>query len=89
MTPYSSVNKMAAVPKQGASAPWCAAKVVASVEGLCALGVWCRVCSVSRNFVMEKQCLEDSLVKGLYSYVTTCSLPLCGILCNNGPLHKE
>ena len=31
-----------------------AAKADASVEGLRALGVWCRVCSVSRTFVMEK-----------------------------------
>ena len=37
-----------AVPKLGA------AKVIASVAGLRALGVWCVVCSVSRNFVMEK-----------------------------------
>ena len=36
-----------------------AAKVVAFVVGLRTLGVWSRVCSVSRNFIMENYCLED------------------------------
>ena len=49
-----------------------AAKVVASVVGLRALGVWCGVCSVSRNFVMEKECLEDLLVNGLHNYMSQC-----------------
>ena len=36
-----------------------AAKVVVFVVGLRTLGVWCQVCSVSQNCIMEKYCLED------------------------------
>ena len=42
-----------------------AAKVVTFVVDLRARGVWCRVCSIPRNFIMEKYCLEDLLVKRL------------------------
>jgi len=50
------------------------AKVVAFVAGHRALGVWCRVRSVLRNFIMEKYCLEELLVNSLRSHTSQSGL---------------
>jgi len=52
------------IPKLGA------AKVVTFVAGLHALGVWCRVRSVPRNFIMEKYCLEELLANRIRSHAS-------------------
>ena len=46
------------------------AQVVAFVAGLRALGVWCRVRSAPRNFIMEKYCLEELLVNRIGSHTS-------------------
>jgi len=47
-----------------------AAKVIAFIAGRRALGIWCRVRCVSRNFIMEKYCLEELLVSRLRSHTS-------------------
>jgi len=51
------------------SAPRKHAKVVAFVEGLCELVVWCQVRSAPQ-FLMEKYCLKDLLVNRLGSHTS-------------------